>query len=291
VKAPLYFASGSSRPADIRGFAAIGHAIGVAAPEVSPNAERELAALAGTGVQVFVDSGAFSEVEFSAAGVTVVRPITDADWTERLALYTRLARALGPQVHVVAPDRIGDQGETLARLAKYAPELRALRALGANVLVPVQKGEKSQAAFVRDIEAAIGFSDFVHAIPSKKKATSMTELRAYLEEVRPARLHFLGLGLKNANAGQVLAFCAELVPGASVSFDSNLIAANVGRGGRVPRRLTAARDEAAALIAAGGCRFSSAQELGIIFAFGTPADRVAAVGAARVAPRQLELAA
>lgn len=284
MKTPLYFASGSNRPADIRGFAAIGHAIGVAAPEVSPNAERELCALRGGGVQVFVDSGAFSEVEFLEDGPPrVVAPISDAEWAERLALYRRLALVLGAQVHVVAPDLIGDQEATLARLAKWAPEVRELRALGANVLVPIQKGRKPQAEFVREVEQVLGFSDFVHAIPSKKKATSMGELAAYLEAVRPTRIHFLGLGLKNTNAGQVLALCAQFVPGASLSFDSNLIAANVGRGGRAPRRLTAARDLAAKLIAQ-GATFSSAQELGIILAFGTPAERDAAMALAVVLP-------
>ena len=270
----IYFASGSNRPADIRGFAAVGHAIGVAAPELSPNAEKELVKLAGTGIQVFVDSGAFSEVVFTEAGVVVVAPITEVMWQERLALYARLARALGPQVHVVAPDRIGDQEETLTRLTKYAPELRVIRALGAKILVPIQKGTHSQATFVRAIERALGFSDFVHAIPSKKKATSMSELRAYLTAVKPTAIHFLGLGIKNANAKTVLAMVEELSPTATVTMDSNLIAANVGRG-PVPRPLTRVRDEAAAMIAK-GAPYSSAQELGIILAFGNNAAKSAA---------------
>lgn len=280
-----YFASGSSRPADIRGFGAIGHAIGVAAPDVSPQAEIELARLAGTGVQVFVDSGAFSEVKFGSEGVRVVKPITDAMWRDRLALYRRLALALGAQIHLVAPDRIGDQDETLRRLSCYALELRALRALGANVLVPIQKGTRSQALFVREIELALGFSDFVHAIPSKKKATSMPELHAYLTAVRPSKLHFLGMGVQNAIAPAVIALIDEIVPGASVAFDSNLIRANVGRG-RAPRKLTRARDEASRLIAA-GAPFGSAQELGIVLAFGSELD--AARARARCLPRGRQL--
>lgn len=289
---PLYFASGSNRSSDIRGFAAIGRAIGVAAPEVRASAEAELLALAGTGIPVFVDSGAFSEVKFTERGVEVVEEITDACWRERLALYARLAAALGAQVHLVAPDRIGDQEETLRRLSRYAPELRALRAAGAKILVPVQKGTRSQAAFVRDVELALGFSDFVHAIPSKKKATSLGELRAYLEEVRPGAVHFLGMGTRNANAPAAFALCAELVPGAAVSCDSNLIAASVGRGGRAPRPLTRARDEAAALIR-GGAPFRTAQELGIVLAFGSPAEAFAAraICAARAAlPEMLRAA-
>jgi hypothetical protein len=278
---PTYFASGSNRPADIRGFAAIGHAIGVAAPEVSPAAEAELVALAGTGVKVFVDSGAFSEVVFGPEGVTVVKPIEHAEWMTRLALYGRLAKALGPQVYLVAPDRIGNQEETLARLTKYAPELVALRALGANILVPIQKGTNSQAKFVELVTVALGFSDFVHAIPSKKKATTMAELGAYLAEVKPMKLHFLGLGIKNALYGEVMALINELVPGAVASFDSNLICANVGRGktDATRRRLTVARDIAVTLIAAKATKFASPQELGIILAFGNEGHRSAALAA------------
>lgn len=267
----VYFASGSNRPADIRGFGAIGHAIGVAAPEVSPAAEAELVR---STVPVFVDSGAFSEVEFTAAGVVVVAPISDAEWRSRLALYKRLAVRMGARVHLVAPDRIGNQEETLARLARYAPELRELRALGARLLVPIQKGTKTQAAFVQDAIGVLGFDDFVHAIPSKKRATTLAELAAYVSEVRPSAVHLLGLGIRNSNAPAALAILAGV---ASVSLDSNMIAANVGRGGRKPRPLTAARDAASALIASGSTSIRSAQELGIIIAFGTEADRAAAV--------------
>ena len=274
MKGPLYFASGSSRAADIRGFSAIGHAIGVAAQEVSPASEAELVRLAGTGLQVFVDSGAFSEVAFSDKGVTVVKPITHADWQKRLALYLRLATVLGEQVYLVAPDRIGDQEETLRRLTRYAPELRVLRWLGARILVPIQKGTKTQAAFVRDVIAALGFDDFVHAIPAKKRATTLDEMRAYVREVRPRAIHFLGLGIRNTSAPAVLALCNELIPDAAVSCDSNMIAANVGRG-RGLRPLSAAQDKARRMIARGATSITSVQELGIILAFGPQMGRAA----------------
>lgn len=276
---PTYFASGSSRPADIRGFAAVNHPIGVAAPEVSPAAERELIALAGRGLPVFVDSGAFSEVVFTARGVEVVKEITDADWRVRLALYRRLAVALGPQAYLVAPDRIGDQARTLYLLSRYARELRELSALGARILVPIQKGERSQATFARLARKVLGF-DFVCAIPSKKKATTLEELEAFVREVRPAAVHLLGLGIKNRLAPQALAILASLVPSCEVSMDSNLIAANVGRGGSRPRLLTRCRDRAALLIAAGRTSISSAQELGIILAFGSALAAEAALSVA-----------
>lgn len=152
------------------------------------------------------------------------------------------------------------------------------------MLVPIQKGYRSQVAFVRDVERVLGFTDFVHAIPSKKKATTTAEVRAYLSAVRPARVHFLGLGLKNKRTPGILKLVREFVPGAAVSLDSNMIAANVGRGkvgknGKVSktRRLTVARDEASALIASGASWIANVQELGIILAFGTESDRARAM--------------
>ncbi len=174
---------------------------------------------------------------------------------------------------------VGNQEETLRRLTKYAPELAYLRALGANVLVPIQKGTKTQAEFVVDVIEALGFDDFVHAIPSRKKATTLAELKAYCTAVQPKRIHLLGMGIKNANARAALAAIESCSPGCVVSLDSNAIAASVGRGGvsksgkkKSPRKLTIARVEAARMIAAGETSIKSKQELGIILVFGTPED-------------------
>lgn len=272
TKPSICFASGSNRVADIRGFSAIGRAIGVAFPELTHEAEMELTGLANTGVPVFVDSGAFSEIEFGPAGPVVVKPITEAGWTRILALYRRLATALGSSVYVVAPDRIGDQEHTLALLTRWADDLREIAALGANVLVPIQKGTRTQAEFHRAVEAVLGF-DFTPAIPSKKNATTVAELTAYVEAIHPRRIHLLGMGETGQKAAQALAAIAKHAPGCVVTMDSNLIMANVGRtngraGGRSP--LTHARDVAQALIEARvpGTAGRSVQELGIIIAFG-----------------------
>lgn len=172
---PVCFASGSNRPSDIRGFAAIERAIGVAVPELSPESVRELIALAGRGLPVFVDSGAFSEVEFGPAGPVVVRPLTTRDWERIFTLYRRLAAALGSDVYLVACDRIGDQEHSLALLTAWEHEIRELAALGANVLVPIQKGTRSQAEYHRDVERVLAGVDFIPAIPSKKNATTVDE--------------------------------------------------------------------------------------------------------------------
>lgn len=233
-----YFASGSNRIGEIRGLAAAGRNIGVAAPEVSPRAEAALAALAGSGLKVFVDSGAFGEVSFEG-GWHIVREITDAEWELRLDLYVRLARVLGSQLYAVAPDCVGNQELTLARLARYADRVREIAALGANVIVAVQKGRASQADFLASARAILGDVDLVVGVPSKKGATTLDELRE-LGAALPAgtRVHLLGKGVHSRDFDAY----AEAIEHCVVFSDSVRICAMVGRGGRRPRRLTAQAD-------------------------------------------------
>lgn len=240
----IYFASGSNAPGEIRGFAELRHPLGVAAPECGGACERELLTLAGTGLPVFVDSGAFSEVEFGDGPPRVVRPITPEAWKRVLALYSRLAAGLGSQVYIVAPDQVGNQRETLHRLAVWKGALHQLQAQGAQIIVPIQRGEWPMATFDQQIQGLLGLDplDYIVGIPSKKDATPIAELRAFLAERRPYRLHLLGLGPQSDRWGEVWAAITELVPGADVSCDSVLIRAHVGQG----RKLTRAQQVAEA---------------------------------------------
>ncbi|HYE90773.1 MAG TPA: hypothetical protein VEA38_07135 [Terriglobales bacterium] len=236
-----YFASGSNHAGEIRGFAAIDHDVGVAAPEVNAAAEEALIELAGTDVQVFVDSGAFSEVAFGPEGVRVVKPMTHDDWVRYLALCRRLALSLGDQLHIVAPDRVGDQSVTLERLATYAPVLRELYDLGVHVLVPVQKGALTQAAFAAKVDEILGDLRWVPAIPMKKAATTVAELEAFLQARQPRQLHLLGVGPRSEVAPEAFAAIKMLAPECLFTCDSVLIKAFVGRS-RKQNQFTAARD-------------------------------------------------
>jgi hypothetical protein len=172
----VYFASGSNHQGEIEGLSSIGFNVGVAAPEVkSAETIGALTGLAGTGIRVFVDSGAFGEVDFNFPNATprpkknkrskrqielgmvattppgglpypkrpigpvMLEEITPAQWRIRLETYRVLAEALGGQVYLVAPDCVGHQDETLRRLRTYAGEIRELRKLGANIIVAMQK--------------------------------------------------------------------------------------------------------------------------------------------------------
>ena len=243
-----YFASGSNRPLEIRGLARAGADVGVAAPELSPAAVDELLALAGTDVLVFVDSGAFSEVKFGPAGAEVVKPLDADHWRGVLSLYRRLAEALGDQAWLVAPDRVGDQEESLRRLERYAEEVRELHELGARVLVPVQKGALSQVEFAAAVDRVLGFTDWIPAMPCKKAATTAGELAAFVEARKPRHVHLLGLGIRSR---QLPDYMAAFDNGGTVSLDACWITANVGKTngpGGGPRRLTAAREVAKSVL-------------------------------------------
>jgi hypothetical protein len=231
----LVFASGSNHAGEIEGFGSIGQHVGVAAPNVNTAAERALLALPAH-IHVFVDSGAFSEVEFTARGPVVVDPITD--WPRRLALYTRLA-GLGHRLHVVAPDQVGNQEETLLRMRRYSGEMWALYKRGVEVLVPLQRGALSLLDFEREAARALGFWG-TPAIPMKKHATSVESLAPWLTARQPARVHLLGLGERNPDIDRILALFAELSPATVISLDANKITASVGRSPTRP--LTAATD-------------------------------------------------
>ncbi len=101
----------------------------------------------------------------------------------------------------MAPDRIGDQEHTLALLTKHAGRLAELSALGARILVPIQKGLRTQAEFHADVSAVLDF-EFVRAVPRKKSATTLAELRDFVAEVRPRAIHLLGMGRRTRTRGR-----------------------------------------------------------------------------------------
>lgn len=205
----------------------------------------ELDAIRAKGSRVFVDSGAFGEVQWSPelGRMVDVRPISDADWRERLDAYEHIAGALGDRAFLVAPDKVGDQAETLRRLELYAPRIRRLRELGANLIVPIQRGELDGAAFDRECSRVLGFDDYVRGVPSKKAAASIEEIAA-LSHALPstARVHLLGLGPFGDRYDAVITAIARAPE--LITCDSVRLKALVGRkngpgyGPRILTRLT-----------------------------------------------------
>lgn len=235
-----YYASGSNRPAEIRGLGWAGADIGVVAGELSENALVELEALAGTDVAVFVDSGAFSEVD---RDLRVVKPIKHDQWCDILRVYERLSKALGSQLTVVAPDRVGSQGETLSRLRVYAERLYHIAKNGARVLVPQQRGELSLVDFSLEVDRVLAgyVPQWIPAMPCKKGATTPAAVAEFVKIRCPKHVHLLGVGIRNELAADYAAAFAGTET--SYSMDSCWIAGKTGNDGPW-RKLTVARNAA-----------------------------------------------
>ena len=272
-----YFRSGSNRPGEIRGLGEAGQDIGVAVCELNDNAMGELARLVGTDVQVFVDSGAFSEVDLvkQPCGMMtweVVRPISDSDWQKRLATYELIGECLQDQVWLVAPDCVGHQQETLRRLRKYARFVRSANGRGARILVVMHKPhpihdagqELTQAEFYAQVEEILVGVSWTPSLPCKKAGTSVAEVGDFVQAVRPKHVHLLGLGVYNRKASAYAA-AGRGDGSTSVSMDSNWITANVGRKGKI-RTFTAAKDRARALL--GTTAAFALAELALLLVFG-----------------------
>jgi hypothetical protein len=211
--------------------------------------------VAHLGVRVFVDSGAFSEVAVVDGALVTVDPFTDKDWQFRLAVYERLAHSCGVNASLVAPDKVGDQSETLSRLERYAAQLRALRvvhgdeAFGPTLIVPVQRGALSLADFATAACEALHLSedDLTWGIPLKKAATSMRELAQFARSCPPdAAFHLLRMGPASPRFEAAVLSILAPCPEARITCDAVRVTALVGRGegGLLARPLTAAQDAA-----------------------------------------------
>lgn len=225
-----HFASGVNSPGDARGLAGSFRHFGITATDMPAGLIEEVELYAVTMQRLFVDTGAFSEVEFGATGPVVARPITESDWEQILALQARCARAYGKRCYLVAPDRVGCQATTLARMATYADRVRDFAALGAQIIVPVQKGDLPMSEMFRSSIAILGINDAIAGVPMKKDATSLDDLRELVSSLPEfCRIHLLGLGPVSPRWAATMELILSLRPNADVTSDSVTIRRLVGR--------------------------------------------------------------
>ena len=240
------FASGANQHTEMRGFARLKIPVGVSASLLS---KKGIQSLIDLNQPVMVDSGAFSEVTFdrSTGAPTVVSAITDREWRRRLSIYLELAQAIGPKALFVAPDRVGDQEETLRRFAIYQHELALIDATGARIIIPLQVGRLSHEGFYREAISVAGVP-LIPAMPLKKAVTPPSDLVDFVLSVRPPRLHLLGMGAENRNARKILRLIEHYSPETEITMDSNRLRAVTGKGRRMTILESELRDEPASYL-------------------------------------------
>lgn len=217
----VIYRSGMSSRSDFAGYAGAGVPVGVAILDVSRPVFEMFLGYNGAGGRVFVDSNAFS----------AFRKGEEVDFGQVLGRYEELVeRAARPELlALVMPDRIGDQQGTLALLAEYRERVRRFVATGADVLVPLQKGALSLAEVYRETVAVLGTDNFRVGLPSNEEAVSEEELLEFVAEVKPRRLHLLGIA-RQKRLGGLVERLRELSPCTHVSTDANHLRAAIGRG-------------------------------------------------------------
>lgn len=228
---PIIFASGTNDAGEIRGMRDAGIPVGTVANELyNPQARKEVENLAGTGLPVFVDSGAFSEVEEQPDGPPkVTKPIPDSEWKARIQLYIELSKKLGSQLNAVAPDQIANQQMTLWRLRQYGHLMKEVADNGSHVLVALQGGQMDRITFFKRAVEALGFShNVVPCFPMKKAPASKESIVEFMKVVKPKRVHFLGLGIKGKNTAEILDAAQAASPETQITIDANIISGHVG---------------------------------------------------------------
>lgn len=251
-----HFASGVNHPGEVRGIALSGSGlhVGITFGEIRTGLLEEMERFAGPLFEVFVDSGAFSEVAFNPelGRLVVTKPITHEGWLERFELYAQIGFVHGKRARVVAPDCVGDQDETLRRLTRYAPNVAAVAMTGAQIIVPVQKGALPMSEMYQRSCEILGLRVApIAGVPMKKDATSIADLRELVASLPwyGARIHLLGLGPQSKGYAAAIRAIKALRPNADITTDSVTIRRLVGRtngpkGG--PRPITRYQDDARA---------------------------------------------
>lgn len=215
--------------------------------QVKPMAEK----IVQWQTQAFIDSGAFGVFKrnlkervkyenalidlFEAQGAEApeLEELSDQAVLDR---YDEISMALGeaseregeasyPQPLYVAPDIVGHQAGSLALVKKHAGWIKRRLEGGHNIIIPIQKGEKSLAEIYEAVAEILGRRDFIVGVPSNQKAVSDAEFAAFVKEAKPSKLHFLGTTDKAKIDPRIEAIAtAGYVPD-HVSSDANMLRA------------------------------------------------------------------
>ena len=255
---PNYFASGSNKPGEIRGFAKSGIHVGVAADKMIGQTQdqkdrrkalkemKNRKAIDGSPLKVFIDSGAFGEVGFDSRTKRFKdkpkKEMTHEKWLKVFDLYNEIGHVLGEQAYLVAPDKVGDQAESWRRIKKYMP---LLKAKNVNIIVPIPPVGK-MIDYDKQVRQFFG-NDFIRGIPTVQTSggAKPAQIKKFVEDLyadpsvpKPLRIHLLGMGLlPKGRAKQsiwektIRPALEKIDPMMEVYLDSVRMAAIASRGG------------------------------------------------------------
>jgi hypothetical protein len=207
--------------------------IGIDIGQLSANGLKVLADKILGGARVFVDSGAFSIFKSNVKN-NEDRSLNFDAILEKYNAITQAVEDLNewqdysyPRPMFVMPDIVGNQKTSIELVEKYANYIKADADFDIlTPIVPIQKGELTLAEVYKKIVSIIGTNNFVVGLPSNAEAISKDELKAFLQEIKPANVHFLGAAA-NKTLTPLLHIVAEVSPNTKVTADASQIRSKI----------------------------------------------------------------
>jgi len=213
----LAFRSGMSSKSDLRGAMDAGVPVGVVAGHLTTaQIVMALPRYLDSGSKVFIDSGAF----------TAERTGETMDWARVLSVYESVAGLTDrpEMLYVVAPDKVGCQGETLNLLRRYRKQLQQLLAQGVQLIVPLQYGNLPAATMLASAQEILETDRFVAGIPANKAAMPIEECRSLQHHT----FHILGRVQADGEQVERIETLRAGNPGVFVSGDANWLRSHLG---------------------------------------------------------------
>lgn len=217
IQLDAVFRSGMSSKSDLRGAIEAGVPVGVVAGKLSSAAMfLTIPRYLDRGGKCFCDSGAFSSF---LSG----KPM---DWEDVLQRYDSLALMTETpgNLYVVAPDKVGDQDETLRLLAAWSNRVRSLIEQGCKVIVPIQNGGLSGQILIDQVAGILQTRQFIVGIPSNRAAMPIDECR----KLRHSAFHILGRVQADAEQRARIQSLNYGNPAAVVTADANWLRSQLG---------------------------------------------------------------
>ncbi len=224
------FRSGMSAKSDLRGAIEAKVPLGVVAGLLTTAAMvLVIPRYLDEGGAVFVDSGAFAEKD---SGI-------EPNWRDILFRYDTLANLADrhDRLYLVAPDKVGDQAESIRRLTRYRDRVIALAKQGCQIIVPIQRGELPANEMLNVVRDILGGTPFIAGIPSNKDALPIEECAA----MRHHAFHILGRVEMNDDQAARIAALRMLSPAATITADATWL-----RGTRRMKKVTQGTEAIAA---------------------------------------------
>jgi hypothetical protein len=214
----MVFRSGMSRANDFRGASDAGVPIGVVAGEISgQQMVMSIPRYLSSGGAVFVDSGAFSAFLTGA----------EMDWQEIMRRYQRLLDcSMKPdRLFLVAPDRVGDQQETIRLTREWRESLLQIIRGGANLIIPIQCGGIPAQRMINQISGILGTDGWIAGIPSNRAAMTVEECATLIHSA----FHILGRVQVDDEQALRIAALRKNNPNAMVTADANWMRSRIAK--------------------------------------------------------------